>query len=138
MSLWLQSLDEQLAGAEGEGDARLRNQAGILLAFFSMRVPGQLIRMWHAYREGEPDEIVASLWPKALERMRAVPELRDLTMAQLLALSFRGGLGLNDEQGSLADPDVKHPFADYVTAANRQLDETPELRGMAEKLDAKG
>jgi len=138
MSLWLQSLDEQLAGAEGEGDARLRNQAGVLLAFFSMRVPGQLIRMWHAYRESEPDKTISDLWPKALKRVRAVPELRDFTMAQLLALSLRGGLGLNDELGSLADPEANHAFADYTTAADRQLDETPELRGMAEKLDAKG
>jgi hypothetical protein len=97
-----------------------------------------MVRVWHDHPSNEPNEVVFGLWPTALKQVRTVPELRDFTMAQLLALSLRGGLGLNEERGSLADPDANHPFGDYVAAADRQLEEAPELRSMAEKLVTKG
>ncbi|MBM4155465.1 MAG: hypothetical protein FJ221_10625 [Lentisphaerae bacterium] len=138
MSLWLQSLDEQLGGVgEGTGPVECERRARVILAFFAMHVPGKLVAQWLQAPDAAPGYLI-SVAKSALRFLHKVDALKSFGLAHLLALTQEALTAEKWEPGSLADPEADRPLGDYIEAAGRQLAAHPALRAMAAGAGKKG
>ncbi len=122
MSLWYESLGQHLGN-------NLEENAKIILAFLSMRVP----RSWweHALQTGSLGSSYIGVLKDLQKNLVKLPELSArVDYKVLVALAFiDDGDNTKDEFG---DPNSRHSIEDYIDRANKVLIERPEVNKLGE------